>query len=313
MSAVVLQLKALGIDNLLQFEFLDPPSTDALERALDHLFLLGAMNAKGELTVTGRRMAEFPLDPSLSKCLIKGCALKCGRHMAMAAAMLSLDSVFINTRDPKERQLLDSAKTQLFAFGNGDVTGYIRLMEDWLRSGSQSANFCKANCVHPRALIRARDVMDQIMRTFDRIGLDVGQEEGLINVESITKALLSGFFFNVSKLELDNRTYSIIRPLSGGEATVDLESRLAELHPTSFLFKAGSFKKNENKEYDPSLPPVLKERPSFIVFTQLRRTTKRYMIHVSAILEKDWILKSAPENYFTEAELETGLRKRPRS
>lgn len=57
MSAVVLQLKALGIDNLLQFDFIDLPATVSLERALDHLYLLGAMRATGTLTKTGRRMA----------------------------------------------------------------------------------------------------------------------------------------------------------------------------------------------------------------------------------------------------------------
>ncbi|EPY21279.1 pre-mRNA-splicing factor ATP-dependent RNA helicase DHX16 [Strigomonas culicis] len=322
MSAVVLQLKALGINNLLQFDFIDAPSTDSLERALDHLFLLGGMRADGTLTVTGRRMAEFPLDPSFSKALIRACALGCGRHMAMAAAMLSLESVFISSRDAKVKQQIESARRQLFSFGNGDVTGYINLMEEWLRAGPRAADFCKTHCIHPRSLMRARDVMDQILKTFDRIGLDVADadpgakaDSNLINAESITRALLSGFFFNVAKMELDKRTYRIVRPMDTGSASKggDDEPPTAELHPTSFLFRAGMTKGDaRGGQGEDTLPPILKERPHLVLFVQLRHTTKRFMIHTTAIPQIEWVLESAPRNYFQREALECGLRKRVR-
>ncbi|KAG5463916.1 hypothetical protein LSCM1_00089 [Leishmania martiniquensis] len=351
MSAMVLQLKALGIHNLLQFDFLDAPSTASLERALDHLFLLGAMKADGRLTVTGRRMAEFPLEPSLSKCLIRACALGCGRHMAMAAAMITLDSIFINTRDVKERQHIKSAKEHLFGFGNGDVTGYIRLMEEWLRAGPRAGEFCRSNCINARSMLRARDVLDQILRTYDRIGLDVERVPlksssadkdldldlddaldtalnaavQLIDVEAITKALLSGFFFNVARLEADKCSYTIVRPMETGvpaaarrhESTTAADASIAEIHPTSFLFGAGR-KSTANRitssttGAEAGVPPVLRERPGLVVFLQLRRTTKRFMTHVTAIASAEWVLQSAPVNYFQPEELETGLRKRQR-
>ncbi|KAG5489963.1 hypothetical protein JKF63_00081 [Porcisia hertigi] len=353
MSAVVLQLKALGIHNLLQFDFLDPPSTVSLERALDHLFLLGAMKADGRLTVTGRRMAEFPLEPSLSKCLIRACALGCGRHMAMAASMITLDSIFINTRDAKERQHIKSAKEHIFGFGNGDVVGYIRLMEEWLRAGPRANEFCRSNCINARSMLRARDVLDQILKTLDRIGLDAervvpvrGKDaKGLddddddsahdnattaavnqIDVEAITKALLSGFFFNVAKLEADKWSYSVVRSMDTGvpagpkrpEAEDSAETSIAEIHPGSFLFGAGR-KSTANRglssasNSESSIPPVLRERPGLVVFLQLRRTTKRFMVHVTAIASAEWVLQSAPVNYFQPEELETGLRKRQRT
>lgn len=351
MSAVVLQLKVLGIHNLLQFDFLDNPSTDSLERALDHLFLLGAMKPDGRLTVTGRRMAEFPMDPSLSKCLIKACALGCGRHMAMAAAMLTLDSIFLTTRDTRERQQTKSARDHLFAFGNGDVAGYVALLEAWLRTGgSSSADFCLAHGIHPRTMLRARDVLDQILKIFDRIGLDLNadgahtatsgsgvnddvENDGLskaaaaagrlIDVEALTKSLLSGFFFNVSKLEADKRTYRIVRPMDTGAAHTAPQSAhaydgddapTAEIHPSSYLFRAGQKGAGEvvGGGGGGAVPPILRERPALVVFTQLRRTTKRFMINLCAIPSPDWVLNMAPVNYFRKEELETGLRKRPR-
>ena len=67
---VVLVLKSLGINNLLDFEFMDPPPAETLMRALELLYALAALNDKGELTKLGRRMAEFPVDPMLSKAII---------------------------------------------------------------------------------------------------------------------------------------------------------------------------------------------------------------------------------------------------
>lgn len=75
---VVLMLKSLGIHDLVNFDFLDPPPAEALLRALEQLYALGALNDKGELTKLGRRMAEFPLDPMLGKALLASETYKVG-------------------------------------------------------------------------------------------------------------------------------------------------------------------------------------------------------------------------------------------
>ncbi|KAH9582227.1 DEAD/DEAH box helicase domain [Trypanosoma melophagium] len=324
MSSVVLQLKALGINNLLQFEFIDPPSTASLERALDHLYLLGAMKPDGRLTLTGRRMAEFPMDPSLSKCIIRANSLGCLRHMCIAVAMLTLDSIFVHIRDSKERIAMLSARDKLFSAGNGDVVGYVRLMEEWLRAGPLMQEFCQTHSVNAKSLLRARDVLDQILKTCERIGFELPSqtEDVSLSLESFTRALLSGFFMNVSKLNIDRRTYLIVRPIDstiGRSNTNSMNSALnseevasAELHPSSYLFRSGMAQQEDKTKDDAihSCAPVLRERPQLVVFTQLRCTTKRYMMHVTAISSAEWVLSSAPGNYFTKEELEANLRKR---
>lgn len=60
---VVLMLKSMGINNLVNFDFMDPPPHEMLVRALESLYALAALNDRGDLTKFGRRMAEFPLDP----------------------------------------------------------------------------------------------------------------------------------------------------------------------------------------------------------------------------------------------------------
>ena len=66
----VLMLKALGINDLIHFDFLDPPPHETLVLALEQLYALGALNHHGELTKLGRRMAEFPVDPMMGKMLL---------------------------------------------------------------------------------------------------------------------------------------------------------------------------------------------------------------------------------------------------
>jgi pre-mRNA-splicing factor ATP-dependent RNA helicase DHX16 len=70
-------LKSLGINDLLNFDFLDPPPAETLIKSLENLYALGALNHKGELTRLGRRMAEFPVDPQLSKAIIQSEQFEC--------------------------------------------------------------------------------------------------------------------------------------------------------------------------------------------------------------------------------------------
>ncbi|RMX47490.1 hypothetical protein pdam_00002199 [Pocillopora damicornis] len=67
LGTVVLQLKKLGIDDLVHFDFMDPPAPETLMRALELLNYLGALDDNGDLTSLGSMMAEFPLDPQLAK------------------------------------------------------------------------------------------------------------------------------------------------------------------------------------------------------------------------------------------------------
>lgn len=67
-SLLVLQLKSLGIQNVLRFDWMTSPSSMMLERALEFLYCLGALDDEGKLTKPlGVRMAEMPIDPMMSK------------------------------------------------------------------------------------------------------------------------------------------------------------------------------------------------------------------------------------------------------
>uniref|UniRef100_A0A8C5BJE5 RNA helicase n=1 Tax=Gadus morhua TaxID=8049 RepID=A0A8C5BJE5_GADMO len=90
LGSVVLQLKKLGIDDLVHFDFMDPPAPETLMRALELLNYLAALNDDGDLTELGSMMAEFPLDPQLAKMVIASCEFNCSNEILSITAMLSV-------------------------------------------------------------------------------------------------------------------------------------------------------------------------------------------------------------------------------
>lgn len=88
-GTVVLQLKKLGIDDLVHFDFMDPPAPETLMRALELLNYLAALDDDGNLTDLGSVMSEFPLDPQLAKMLIASCSHNCSNEILSITAMLS--------------------------------------------------------------------------------------------------------------------------------------------------------------------------------------------------------------------------------
>ena len=97
LANVVLLLKSLGVQDLLQFHFMDPPPQDNLMNSMYQLWILGALDNTGLLTQLGRQMVEFPLDPALSQMLITSVEMSCSSEMLVSSHALF---AFCNARIP---------------------------------------------------------------------------------------------------------------------------------------------------------------------------------------------------------------------
>ena len=117
LGSVVLQLKKLGIDDLVHFDFMDPPAPETLMRALELLNYLAALDDDGNLTELGAIMAEFPLDPQLAKMLIASCEYNCSNEILSITAMLSVPQCFVRPNEAKKAA--DDSKLR-FAHIDGD-------------------------------------------------------------------------------------------------------------------------------------------------------------------------------------------------
>jgi pre-mRNA-splicing factor ATP-dependent RNA helicase DHX38/PRP16 len=112
MGGVVLLLKSLGVDNLLEFDFMDPPPQDNLVNSMYQLWVLNALDNTGSLTPTGKKMVEFPLDPPLAKMLIFAEELGCTDEVCTVVSMLSVPSVFFRPKDREDES--DAAREKFF-------------------------------------------------------------------------------------------------------------------------------------------------------------------------------------------------------
>lgn len=132
LASVVLQLKQLGVDDLVHFDFMDPPAPETMMRALELLNYLGALDDDGEITEVGRKMAEFPLDPQLAKMIIASADHRCSNETLSIAAMLSAQNVFVR---PKEaQQAADRAKAR-FSHPEGDHLSLLNVYHAFKQQG----------------------------------------------------------------------------------------------------------------------------------------------------------------------------------
>jgi len=100
LSTVVLQLKKLGIDDIVHFDYMDPPAPETLMRALEQLNYLGALDDEGDLTTIGTQMSDYPLDPLLAKILLAASHnYSCVSEALTIVSMLNVPNIFVRPRD----------------------------------------------------------------------------------------------------------------------------------------------------------------------------------------------------------------------
>uniref|UniRef100_A0A4W4H1Z1 RNA helicase n=1 Tax=Electrophorus electricus TaxID=8005 RepID=A0A4W4H1Z1_ELEEL len=167
---VVLLLKSLGINDLIHFDFMDPPPHETLVLALEQLYALGALNHLGELTKMGRRMAELPVDPMLSKMILASEQYKCSEEVLTIAAMLSVNnSIFYR---PKDKVVHADNARMNFVVPGGDHLVLLNVYTQWVESG-YSTQWCYENFIQYRSMKRARDVREQLEGLMDRIEVEL--------------------------------------------------------------------------------------------------------------------------------------------
>lgn len=271
---VVLLLKSLGINDLINFDFMDPPPAETLLRALEQLYALGALNDRGELTKMGRRMAEFPMDPMLSKMLVASDNYKCSEEVVTICAMLSIgNSIFYR---PKDKQVhADNARMNFHAGNVGDHIALLKVYDSW-KETNYSTQWCYENYIQVRSMKRARDIRDQLEGLLERVEIESSSNPN--ELDNIRKAITSGFFYHTAKLQ-KNGTYRTVK-----------NPQTVSIHPSS------------------GLSQVL---PRWVVYHELVMTTKEYMRQVIEI-KPDWLVEIAPHYYKLKDVEDSGAHKMPK-
>ncbi|KAK3946365.1 P-loop containing nucleoside triphosphate hydrolase protein [Diplogelasinospora grovesii] len=259
-SMTILMLKAMGIDDLLHFDFMDPPPVNTMLTALEELYALGALDDEGLLTRLGRKMADFPMEPTLAKVLIASAELSCSDEMLSIVAMLNLANVFYR---PKEKQAQADQKKAKFHDPHGDHLTLLNVYNAWKQSG-YSSPWCFENFIQARSMRQAKDVREQLVQIMERYRQPVvscGRK-----TEQVRKALCAGFFRNAARKDSEAGT-------GAGSYKTLLEGTPIYLHPSSALFG--------------------KHAAEWVVYHELVLTTREYMRWTTSI-EPKWLVEAAP-------------------
>jgi ATP-dependent RNA helicase DHX8/PRP22 len=251
---VVLMLKAMGINDMLGFDFMDPPPAATMLTALHSLFALGALDEDGLLTRLGRKMAEFPLEPQLSKILISSVDLECSEELLTVVAMLAIEDIFYR---PRDKQAQADAKRARFFQSEGDHLTLLAVYDAWMQS-KMSAAWCQENFVTARSLRSAQDVRKQLVSIMERYRLPVvscGR-----HVHRVCRAICSGYFMHAAKKD----------PQEGYKTLV--ESQPVYIHPSSSLYS---------------------KQPEWLIYHKLVLTTKEYL-HQCLAIDPKWLVELAP-------------------
>merc|ERR1719262_2190375 len=264
LGVVVLTLKKLGIDDLVHFDFLDPPAPETLMRALETLNYLGALNDEGDLTEIGDKMSEFPLDPQLGKMIIESPKHRCSNEILSIAAMLSVPMIFMR---PKEAQRDADEAKQRFSHLDGDHLTILNVFHAYKQhtiDGVDPATFCYDNYINARSMKSAENVREQLKRIMERIELpmisaDFNDKDYYPNIR---RCLVAGFFMQVAHLEK-----------SGHYLTVK-DNQVVALHPST----------------------CLTHKPEWVLYNEFVLTSKNF-VRTCTQVRGEWLVDLAPNYY----------------
>ncbi|XP_020595879.1 probable pre-mRNA-splicing factor ATP-dependent RNA helicase DEAH9 isoform X3 [Phalaenopsis equestris] len=154
----VIQLKALGIDNILGFNWLASPPPESMIRALEVLYSLEILDEDAKLTTPcGFQVAEMPLDPMVSKMIIAADTLGCSEEILTIAAILSVQSIWVSVRG--KHKGIDEVKLR-FAAAEGDHVTHLNVYKGFLQSGKNS-QWCYKNYINYHAMLCRRKLLIQ--------------------------------------------------------------------------------------------------------------------------------------------------------
>jgi len=235
LASVILQLKALGIDNVLRFDFLTPPPAELIVRALELLYSLGAVDEYAKLTrPLGVRMAELSVEPMMAKVLLSAPKMDCLSEILSIAAMTSLQgAVWFHHEGAKKAT--DTTRRK-FAAEEGDHLTLLNVYQAFITKGRKDSKWCRDNYLNYKSMTRAVSIRAQLKRYLERFGINVDESlasnktaHGVSNIgEQIRKCLTAGYFAHAARMQADG-TFKTVN----GSVTL-------HAHPSSLMFVSTS-------------------------------------------------------------------------
>ncbi|HEX5534582.1 MAG TPA: ATP-dependent RNA helicase HrpA [Actinomycetales bacterium] len=213
LASVILQMAALGLGEVEDFPFVEPPDRRQVRDGVQLLEELGALDPKQpdprkRLTPVGRQLAQLPIDPRLARMVLAAEREGALREVLVIAAGLSI-------QDPRERpaehQQAADEMHRRFADPTSDFMAYVNLWR-YLReqqkalSSSQFRRMCKREFLNYLRVREWQDLVAQLRQVAGSIGLSVGSS-WTTDAARVHSALLAGMLSHVGLRDERRRDY----------------------------------------------------------------------------------------------------------
>ncbi|KAG2142414.1 P-loop containing nucleoside triphosphate hydrolase protein [Suillus clintonianus] len=277
LANTVLELVKVGVKDLVKFDWVDAPAPESLMRALELLNYLAVLDDDGNLTALGSLMAEFPLDPQLSKMLIVSPEFKCSNEILTITAMLSVPNVWL-LRPSNEQKVADAVKA-LLTVPDGDHLTLLNVYNNYAQN-KYDKNWTWNKYLSAHVLMEADNVREQLKRIMERFEVELVsmQDQNKVYV-GIRQALCCGFFMQVAHKAGEQGTYMTVK-----------DNQAVALHPSCGL----------------------DTQPEWVIYNEFVLTTSPYIWTVTKV-QPEWLLEYAPLyfdlNNWPDSETKRALKK----
>ncbi|MCV7419615.1 ATP-dependent RNA helicase HrpA [Mycobacterium yunnanensis] len=207
LAAVILQMAALGLGDIENFPFLDPPDARSVRDGVQLLRELGAFDGQGAITELGRRLAKLPLDPRIGRMILAADAEGCVREVLVLAAALSIP-------DPRERpsdhEEAARQKHARFADEFSDFSSYLNLWrylgeQRRALSGSAFRRMCRAEYLHYLRIREWQDLAGQLRSIARDLGIRESDDQEPADPAKVHTALLAGLLSHIGFRDADSK------------------------------------------------------------------------------------------------------------
>ncbi|MEX4020215.1 ATP-dependent RNA helicase HrpA [Haemophilus influenzae] len=262
LASVILQMTALGLDDIEAFPFVDAPDKRHIQDGIKLLEELGAFEMvrtkageKRLLTRVGRQLAQLPVDPRLAKMILSAVNFGCVYEMMIIVSALSIQDP---RERPQEKQQASDEKHRRFTDKKSDFLAFLNLwryLQEQQKESSknQFRRQCQKDFLNYLRIREWQDIYHQIRLTVREMGLPINSEKA--EYQQIHTALLSGLLSHIGLKEAEKQQY--------------LGARNAHfaIFPNSVLFK---------------------KQPKWVMAAELVETSKLWGRMVAEI-EPEWI------------------------
>jgi ATP-dependent helicase HrpA len=229
LASVILQMAALGLGDIEDFPFLDPPDRRQVRDGVLLLQELGALDAAQQLTRLGRRLARLPVDPRLGRMVLEADRRGCADEVIVIAAALSIQDP--RERPSERRQAADQQHAR-FADERSDLLAYLNLWRyvherQGELSGSRFRRMCRDEFLHFLRIREWQDLVGQLRQAARDVKVRINKTPA--EPDEVHVALLSGLLSHVGMRDPSRAEYQGAR---GARFAIFPGSSLARRQPT---------------------------------------------------------------------------------